>query len=104
MKIDEKTIYLVLSIINEIPEGYVTTYGTIAKMIDKPKNSRLIGKILNISNTYGEYACYKVVNHQGRLAPNYKEQKELLLKDGITFKDNNHVDLKKHLWPTNFKE
>ena len=27
-----------------------------------------------------------------------KEQKELLEKEGVTFKDDHHVDLKKHQW------
>ena len=42
--------------------------------------------------------CHRVVNSQGRLAPNWAEQRGLLEKEGITFKKNGCVDLKKHIW------
>ena len=42
--------------------------------------------------------CHRVVNSQGRLAPNWTEQRELLEKEGIAFKKNGCVDLKKHIW------
>lgn len=96
--LDENLIYQVLSVVEEIPEGYVSTYGTIAYLIDHPKNARLVGKILSMSEYYGDYPCHRVVNASGRLAPNFPLQKDLLEKEGITFKDAHHVDLKKHLW------
>ena len=37
-------------------------------------------------------------NFQGRLVPGWFEQKELLEKEGITFKDDHHVDLKNIKW------
>ena len=42
--------------------------------------------------------CHRVVNYKGRLAPQFKKQKDLLIKEKITFKDKIHVDLKKHNW------
>ncbi len=53
----EEFIFLVLSIVEEIPEGKVATYGQIANLAGKPKNARLIGKILSMSEYYGEYPC-----------------------------------------------
>lgn len=96
--LDEELIYLVLSIVEEIPEGCVATYGQIAYLIDRPRNSRLVGKILSMSEYFGNYPCHRVVNHNGRIAPHFKEQKELLLKEKIEFKDSIHVNLKKHKW------
>ena len=46
--IDEKLIYEVLSVVEEIPSGKVATYGQIAKLIGREKNSRLVGKIIGI--------------------------------------------------------
>jgi methylated-DNA-protein-cysteine methyltransferase-like protein len=46
--IDEKLIYEVLSIVEEIPSGRAATYGQIARLIGREKN-RLVGKILRIS-------------------------------------------------------
>lgn len=96
--LNEDLIYLVLSIVGEIPSGYVATYGQIACYAGRPKNARLIGKILSMSEFYGSYPCHRVVNHNGRIAPHFKEQKNLLLLEGVIFKDDIHVDLSKHKW------
>ena len=95
---DENLLYLIYSIVEEIPAGSVATYGQIAKLAGREKNSRLVGRALKMSSIYGDFPCHRVVNHAGRLVPGWEEQRNLLEKEGITFKDNNHVDLKKHLW------
>ncbi len=95
---DKDLIDLVLSIVLEIPKGFVATYGQIAYLADRPKNARLVGKILSVSEYFGEYPCHRVVNHKGRIAPGFKEQKNLLQLEGIEFKDEIHVNLEKHKW------
>ncbi|OUP48717.1 MGMT family protein [Lachnoclostridium sp. An181] len=97
-KLDERLIYEILSVVDEIPMGKVATYGQIARLIGREKNARLVGKVLSLSQYYGEYPCHRVVNHQGRLAPGWMEQRELLLEEGVLFKDDSHVDLKKCEW------
>ncbi len=97
-KLDERLIYEILSVVDEIPMGKVATYGQIARLIGREKNARLVGKVLSLSQYYGEYPCHRVVNHQGRLAPGWMEQRELLLEEGVVFKDDSHVDLKKCGW------
>ena len=47
--------------------------------------------------------CHRVVNKEGRLAPNFafngwKEQKFRLEAEGVEFGDEMYVDLEKHLW------
>ena len=51
-----------------------------------------------MSSHYGDFPCHRVVNHQGRTTPGWDEQIVLLKREGITFKDNYCVDLKKHQW------
>lgn len=97
-KLGEDTIYQILSVVEEIPYGNVATYGQIAKLIGQDKHSRVVGKVLSMSNYYGDYPCHRVVNHQGRLAPFWQEQKILLEKENITIKENGCVDLKKYGW------
>lgn len=97
-KLDERLIYEILSVVDEIPMGKVATYGQNARLIGREKNARLVGKVLSLSQYYGEYPCHRVVNHQGRLAPGWMEQRELLLEEGVLFKDDSHVDLKKCEW------
>ncbi len=96
--LDEDLLYLIYSIVEEIPKGKVATYGQIAKLAGIPRNARLVGKALKYSALYGDFPCHRVVNYNGRLVPGWNEQIVLLQKEGITFKDNLHVDLKKHLW------
>ena len=88
----------VYSVVAQIPAGRVTTYGQIARLIGKDRNARLVGKVLSISDYYGEYPCHRVVNHVGRLAPHFTAQREWLLEEGVTFKDRNHVDMKECQW------
>ena len=97
-KLDEDLIYEILSVVEEIPEGCVASYGQIAKLIGRDKNSRLVGKVLSRAEFYGEYPCYRVVNHAGRTAPGWWEQRLLLEDEGVRFKENGCVDMKKYQW------
>ena len=96
--ISEELIYEILSVVEEIPKGKVATYGQIARLIGRDKNARLVGKVLSYAEFYGKYPCHRVVNYAGRLAPGWKEQRFLLLDEGVFFKDENHVDMKKSQW------
>lgn len=96
--LNEDLIYEVLAVVDEIPEGKVATYGQIAKLINRPSNARLVGKVLGMSQYYGEFPCHRVVNHKGRLAPGWPEQKDLLEAEAVPFKDSNHVEIKKCQW------
>ena len=98
MILDEDLIYQILSVVGEIPEGKVATYGQIAQLIGREKNSRLVGKVLSMAEFYGDYPCHRVVNHAGRTAPHFEDQKRLLLEEGVTFRPNGCVDMEKHQW------
>ena len=91
-------IYEVLSVVAEIPEGCVATYGQIARLTGRDRNARLVGKILSMSEFYGDYPCHRVVNHAGRTAPGFYEQKRLLEAEGVRFRPNGCVDLAKYQW------
>lgn len=95
---NESLVYEILSVVEEIPEGKVATYGQIAKLIGRDKNSRLVGKVLSMSEYYGRFPCHRVVSHNGRTCPHWAEQPYLLKAEGVVMKDDNHVDLKKCLW------
>lgn len=75
------------------------TYGQIANLIGT-RDTRKIGWALH-ANKSKNVPCHRVVNKDGRLAPNYafggdEEQKLRLISEGIKFKNNNNVDLKKY--------
>ena len=90
--LDEDLIYEILSVVEEIPAGKVASY------IGWDKNSRLVGKVLSMAEFYGKYPCHRVVNHAGRTAPGWREQRELLEDEGVEFKANGCVYMKMHQW------
>ena len=95
---DDQLVYEILSVVEEIPEGRVASYGQIARLIGKEKNSRMVGKVLSRADVYGSYPCHRVVNHAGRLAPHFGDQRVLLQEEGVGFKQNGCVDMKKYQW------
>lgn len=96
--LNEELIYEILSVVEEIPEGKVASYGQIAKLIGMDKHARLVGKALSMAQYYGDYPCHRVVNHAGRLAPHFYAQKNLLLEEQVLFKNHDHVDMQKCQW------
>lgn len=96
--LDDELAYEVLSVVAEIPAGCIASYGQIARLIGRPKNARLVGKVLKNSQFYGEYPCHRVVNHAGRLVPGWEEQAALLAEEGVELKDDAHVDMRRYQW------
>lgn len=91
----------VYEVVGRIPEGQVMTYGQIAEILST-KDARVVGFALH-ANRDEKIPCHRVVNKDGRLAPNFgfgglKEQRQRLLAENVPFKDDNHVDLEKSLW------
>ena len=95
---DTDLIYEILSVVEEIPEGRVATYGQIARLTGRDRNARLVGKILSMSAYFGQYPCHRVVNHAGRTAPGLFSQRQRLEAEGVEFKSNGCVDLEKYRW------
>lgn len=98
IKRNDDLAYEILSVVEEIPAGNVATYGQIARLIGREKNSRLVAQVLSHAHLYGEFPCHRVVNHMGRLAPGWREQGWLLAQEGVPLKENGCVDLKKYQW------
>ena len=76
----EDVIYAILSVVEEIPEGKVATYGQIARLIGRERNARLVGKVLGRAEYYGP------------------EQRALLEAEGVALRDDIHVDLSRFGW------
>lgn len=97
--LDQELVDAVLALVDSIPSGRVATYGQLARLIGRPKNARLVGKILSQSEHYGgKHPCHRVVNAAGRLAPGWEEQAHLLWAEGVDLKANGCVDLKCYQW------
>ncbi len=96
--LDDRLCYEILSVVAEIPWGKVLSYGRLAALIGRPKNARLVGRVLRDAALYGDYPCHRVVNHAGRTAPGWSEQRTLLEAEGVTFLPNGNVDMHLHSW------
>ena len=91
--LNEPLIRKVLGIADSIPAGKVASYGQIAGLAGIPKNARLVGRIMSMQDRYGDHPCHRVVNHAGRTAPGWSEQRPLLESEGVEFKANGCVDM-----------
>ena len=91
----------VYAVVRDIPSGKVVTYGEIASLIGKPQCSRMVGRALRQVPGDLNLPCHRVVNAQGRLAPGWEEQRELLTAEKVCFRNNGNVNLSQCLWHYN---
>lgn len=85
--------------VRKIPKGKVSTYGAIGKKLHM--SPRVIGQALHANPYEGDVPCHRVVNRDGRVAPNFafggKDiQRKLLEAEGVTFRDTIHANLQEH--------
>lgn len=110
---EELTFYEKMRIVClAIPEGKVATYGQIALLCGKPKNSRQVGYGLKHNLAGDDVPAFRVVNGKGELSgachfemPDL--QKMLLVEDGVevTWNGKNWcVDLKTYGWKNTLEE
>lgn len=86
----------VYAVIRQIPPGKVCTYGDIAALVGYPQYARMVGRALRDVPPALCLPCHRVVNAQGRPAPGWTEQANLLQAEGVVFRPGGNVDLKKH--------
>ena len=78
---DERT-RRILDVIRALQPGEVVTYGDIAEVAGYPRMSRLVGRIVAITDD--DLPWWRVVNSVGRLVPgNEREQTALLKAEGV---------------------
>lgn len=93
----------VYEIVAQIPKGKVMTYGQIGCIIGSPYFARRVGQAMANTPEFLDIPCHRVVNSKGELAPMYAfggsgRQRDILEKEGVIFKENGCIDLKKSLY------
>ena len=94
----------VYDMVRQIPEGRVASYGQIARLVGAPRKARYVGFAMHASpGMAGGVPCHRVVFKDGSLAPGFAfggpgMQKEMLLDEGISFRDETHVDMEACSW------
>ena len=93
----------VWTIVNSIPFGCVTTYGSIARTLGNARGARVVGWMLYTSPSDLDLPAHRVVNRNGELSGGWHfghpdVMKGLLLDEGVPFKGEYQVDLDRCLW------
>lgn len=93
-----KKIY---EIVKRIPKGKVATYGQVATLAGNANLARTVGNTLHVNPNPSNIPCHRVVNRKGEVAEFYAfggpdAQRKLLESEGIVFKENGKIDLKKY--------
>src|SRR5213082_2822839 len=85
------------ALVRACPVGRVTTYGWLAKTVGYPRGARMVGWIMNESPE--GVPAQRVINSKGELSGSWAfgqrgRMRQLLEAEGVTFSDNERVDLK----------
>ena len=97
MKIEEKIYKKLL----QVPSGYVTTYGDLAKAIDLKNGQRVVGQIMKKNPFPVIVPCHRVVKSDGTVggyAYGTDRKKYMLSKEGIKIKNYKISDFKNNLF------
>jgi len=97
LKLEEKIYQKLL----QVPYGYVTTYGELAKSINLKNGQRVIGQIMKKNPFPIIIPCHRVVKSDGTIggyAYGTKRKKHMLSKEGLKINDNKILDFEKNLF------
>lgn len=85
-------------IVAQIPRGKVASYGQIAAMAGCPRGARTVGWAMRGAPDALNLPCHRVVYADGRLAPGFIEQRDLLQGEGVTFTADGRVEMRCCAW------
>lgn len=100
---EESFFERVYAIAKQIPEGRVTSYGAIAKVLGTARSARMVGWAMNASHNRDDVPAHRVVNRKGLLSGKHHFEgtnlmQQLLENEGIIVVDNQIVDFDKVFW------
>jgi len=107
MKLSEKNkdfFERVYQVVELIPYGKVTNYGSIAKYLGSPKGSRMVGWAMNACHSERtDLPAHRVVNRVGLLSgkmhfSNPNKMQELLEGEGLTIVEDKIQNFVEHYW------
>lgn len=94
----QKVIETILS----IPEGRITSYGTVAALAGSPRAARQVVRILHSSSRKHRLPWHRVVNKEGHISLSeyhgFEQQKALLESEGIEVSRDGRIDMKRYGW------
>lgn len=92
----------VKQVISSIPAGRVASYGLIAACAGNHRGSRQVAWLLHSSSRKDNLPWHRVINSRGGISfpagGGCEEQRALLEREGVQFKEDGRVDLARYLW------
>lgn len=93
----------VYEVCRKIPEGRVTSYGSIAKYLGAAKSARMVGWAMNSSKKMEDIPAHRVVNRKGLLTgkshfEGTNAMQQLLEEEGIEVKELQIINFEKYFW------
>lgn len=91
----------VWQIVASIPEGYVTTYGDVARLAGSPRAARQVGGVLRRLPEGSALPWHRVVNRHGAISltgSDLQRQRQALLAEGIQVTGSGKIDMQKYRW------
>ena len=93
----------VYTVVRQIPEGRVTSYGAIACYLGSPQSARMVGWAMNASHTHADVPAHRVVNRNGLLTGKHhffgtNLMQQLLENEGIKIKQDQIQNFDAHFW------
>ena len=85
----------------QVPSGYVTTYGELAKAINLRNGQRVVGQIMKKNPFPVIVPCHRVVKSDGTIggyAYGTEIKKNMLTKEGLKINSNKILDFKDNLF------
>lgn len=91
----------VLEVVQKIPKGKVTTYGTVSLLAGMPRGARLVGGILHYQGE--KYPWHRVINRHGFISTRCEQhtkylQKALLQQEGVEVSKDFMINLELFGW------
>lgn len=95
----------IYTVVRQIPEGQVATYGQVAELAHLPGKARLVGYALyRVDLPSSDIPWHRVVNSQGEVSYSSLRrgtdylQRSLLEAEGIQFNLDGKINLRQYQW------
>ena len=98
----------VYTVVRQIPQGRVSTYGAIGRYLGAPQSARMVGWAMNAAHSDSTIPAHRVVNRVGLLSGKHhfagsKLMQQLLENEGVLVKKDQVQHFKVVFWdPTEY--
>lgn len=94
----------VYEVVQQIPPGKITSYGSIARYLGTAGSARMVGWAMNASHSHSQFVpAHRVVNRNGLLSgkhhfDNPNAMQELLEAEGLIIENDQILNFNENFW------